>query len=603
MRSGRIGKWYTAAAVVGFAAVSFAPGAARAQALTLHKFSLGISPVTSTAADPSALSIDAAGNAWVAEPASSEIAEITPDGAVANYIAFPTKSPPAVIDIITGSDGNQWFADSANEGIGFITGDGVVNEYVFPTLSPVAIAQGPDADVWFTESTGLLIGQMRPDGQTTYYSAGISPGADIQGIAPGSDGNMWFGEPGTDRIGKITPQGRIFEYGTGISPSAGVSSLILGPDGNIWFAEANTGKIGKVTPAGVITEYATNIASDRLPLALAPGPDGNIWFGELGLNSHRIGKITPSGVVTAYNTDTPNVIIPEDVSHIALGPNNTIWYTQTAQDTASVLSIEPETALAAAVLPGGRSVGLNALATVYATMMNSSGSAMTNCQVGLPAIAPAGMLVNYQMTDPTTNLPIGTLNTPFTLAANNGSQSLLLTFESPTPAILENFAPVFSCNGIAAATEGGVDTLDLNFTAESSPDDIALAASTTPGIVSVPVLGSAAFSVAMINVGDSTTNGTTTLVGVDTGLAVLPVNVTVCQTNAATGACLATPEPLQYWSLPAGSTATFSVFVSATGPVAFDPANNRVFIRFIDYDDLRGLYISHGSASVALQTQ
>jgi len=48
-------------------------------------------------------------------------------------------------------------------------------------------------------------------------------------------------------------------------------------------------------------------------------------------------------------------------------------------------------------------------------------------------------------------------------------------------------------------------------------------------------------------------------------------------------------------SIAAGAAPTFSVFVQATAPIALDPANARIFVRF--KDAAGGL---HGSTSVAV---
>jgi hypothetical protein len=47
-----------------------------------------------------------------------------------------------------------------------------------------------------------------------------------------------------------------------------------------------------------------------------------------------------------------------------------------------------------------------------------------------------------------------------------------------------------------------------------------------------------------------------------------------------------------------GATPTFSVFVTGSGTVAFDPANNRIFVRFED-----GSGVTRGSTSVAVRTR
>jgi hypothetical protein len=86
----------------------------------------------------------------------------------------------------------------------------------------------------------------------------------------------------------------------------------------------------------------------------------------------------------------------------------------------------------------------------------------------------------------------------------------------------------------------------------------------------------------------------------DTGATKQPVDITLCQTNPATGHCLQQPGPSVPVSTSSGETSTFAVFVRATGKtVAFDPASNRVFVKI--RNAANGAVV--GSTSVAVQTQ
>jgi hypothetical protein len=84
----------------------------------------------------------------------------------------------------------------------------------------------------------------------------------------------------------------------------------------------------------------------------------------------------------------------------------------------------------------------------------------------------------------------------------------------------------------------------------------------------------------------------------DTGGAPLSVNLTICETNPATGACLASPTINVLTQIDAMETPTFAIFATGTGNVPFDPATNRIFVRFVDSGG-----ITRGSTSVAVRTQ
>src|SRR5262249_53742917 len=87
------------------------------------------------------------------------------------------------------------------------------------------------------------------------------------------------------------------------------------------------------------------------------------------------------------------------------------------------------------------------------------------------------------------------------------------------------------------------------------------------------------FAVATVNVG---TGGGTITAYADTGGVILPVMLAICATNPATGACLMPPASSVTIPINPGATPTFAVFVTGQGAVAFDPAVNRILVRFTD---------------------
>src|SRR5262249_11254347 len=119
----------------------------------------------------------------------------------------------------------------------------------------------------------------------------------------------------------------------------------------------------------------------------------------------------------------------------------------------------------------------------------------------------------------------------------------------------------FSCvNAPPAGTILGVNTLLLSASVAPVPDVVALVA--TPfhndRIADIPgPSGTGFFSVASVNVGASAQ----LTVSANTGGAVLPVNLSVCQTNPVTGVCLATLGPNVQVQINSGETPTFAVFI------------------------------------------
>jgi hypothetical protein len=102
------------------------------------------------------------------------------------------------------------------------------------------------------------------------------------------------------------------------------------------------------------------------------------------------------------------------------------------------------------------------------------------------------------------------------------------------------------------------------------------------------------FAVATVNVGAS---GTITATA-NTGSVSLSLVLTLCQTNPTTGACLAAPASSVPTQINANATPTFGIFVAGSGPVPFDPAKNRLIVRFTDVSG-----VVRGATSVAVRTQ
>jgi len=263
--------------------------------------------------------------------------------------------------------------------------------------------------------------------------------------------------------------------------------------------------------------------------------------------------------------------------------------------TSSTVSPVP---LVSSVLPTSRSVSVGDTATAFATIVNPSPNTARDCSISM-----SGDLTNadffFQATDPLSNAPIGEANSPATIPAG-GLQSFVFGI---TPQV--DFDPTevelgFGCrNSTAASSFVGLNTLLLSATQGAVADVIALAATiANDGIVRVdPVTNAGAFSVASINVG----SGDSLQVTADTGLAVLPVELSVCQTDTNTGQCMnptvPTTEPISV-EIGANETPTFAVFAASTEAIPLDPANSRVFIRFQDTNGL-----TRGATSVAVTAE
>jgi hypothetical protein len=233
--------------------------------------------------------------------------------------------------------------------------------------------------------------------------------------------------------------------------------------------------------------------------------------------------------------------------------------------------------------------------TVFATVINAGAATATGVSIAPLTAIPATFA--YQTTDPLTNQVTGMPNTPVDIPAGM-SQSFVLAF-TPTAAFLPTDVAlnVAGANTAQVGTIFGVNTLVLAASTTPVPDIVALVGTTTnDGTVHIPGAGqSAAFVLAAVNLGAS---GPITI-SANTGGANLPLQINVCQTNPATSQCInpVVPAPSVTLQINNGQTPTFAFFVTATGPIAFSPAVNRIFVSAID-----ATQVLRGSSGVAVTT-
>jgi hypothetical protein len=250
-------------------------------------------------------------------------------------------------------------------------------------------------------------------------------------------------------------------------------------------------------------------------------------------------------------------------------------------------------ALLSAVLPGGRSVQTNKAATIFASVINNSQTTAEGCWI--QPETPLAATFTFQTTNPSTNQLTGSPNTAVSIAPGF-AQTFLIALQ-PDPAAVALAATVvfrFKCtNADAAPTFDGVNTMLLSLDPNPVPDIIPIGVTPSgDGIMHIPgSTGTAIVATAAVNIGSAAT--LTALPSVTAGL---PVTLSICETNSA-GACKASPSASVSRTFNNNESATFTVFAQGNGNIAFDPANNRVRLDFVD-----SAGIVRGQTGAALRT-
>jgi CSLREA domain-containing protein len=256
--------------------------------------------------------------------------------------------------------------------------------------------------------------------------------------------------------------------------------------------------------------------------------------------------------------------------------------------------LQQATGVVAAVLPSSRSVQVNTPAAAFATVINTGQAIATGCSIAPLTSLPASFV--YQTTDPATNQVIGFPNTPVNIAAG-AAQSFVFALTPTAPIASTDVQFSFDCADTdPAPVNVGLNTFLVSASDTPVSDIVALAVTlSNDGIVNIPgTNGAGAFAVATVNLGATET----ITASADTGTASLPLNISLCQTEPATGQCMSVIGPTVTTAINANATPTFGIFVHGNGNVPFDPAVNRIFVRFKDGDG-----VTRGSTSVAVRTQ
>jgi len=279
--------------------------------------SVGVSGVTNgtgTAArfsGPAGITVDNAGNLYVADSSNSIIRKITPAGVVSTLAGNKNYSTGTSLSnadgtgaaalflyprgITVDSTGNLYVADTANNSIRKITPTGVVS-----TLA--GSARGP-AGSGSVDGTGAAASFGQPTG-----------------ITVDSAGNLYVADTTYSIIRKITPAGVVSTLAgsagnPGITDGTGTAARFQAPTGiavdnagNLYVADSGNNTIRKITPAGVVSTLAGSASTYGLtdgtgaatrfsgPAGITVDSAGNLYVADFGNNAIR--KITPAGVVT-----------------------------------------------------------------------------------------------------------------------------------------------------------------------------------------------------------------------------------------------------------------------------------------------------------------
>jgi virginiamycin B lyase len=248
--------------------------------------------------EPLGLAVDAAGNAWYADPLAQAIGRVTPGGSVET---FTLPAPIARLGrLAVAPDGAVWFADVWANSFTRLE-DGRFAPHPLPSREPGPFGVAVDASgtVWGTLQSANQLVRIAPDGQMTALDL-PTRGAVPSDVAVDASGAVWFLETRANKIGRFA-EGRFAEFAVP-TPSAGLVGLAVAPDGAVWFAEVGAQRLGRLRD-GAITEF-TLPHRDARPFDVAVDALGNVWYTDL---QGRLGKL-PTERAAAVQLDLTRLV-------------------------------------------------------------------------------------------------------------------------------------------------------------------------------------------------------------------------------------------------------------------------------------------------------
>jgi uncharacterized protein (TIGR03437 family) len=233
---------------------------------------------------PSGVSLDPAGNLYIADTGNHRVREVTPWGQIAPVVSTGLDSPVAAV---ADGNGNLYIADAGEGKILKVGVHGAVTTVLDGLESPGGLAVDDTGNLYFTETGGKHVRRLGPGGDITAFGEGAWSAP--RGIAVNGLGDLWVADSGLQRILHIDSTRRLtaaagdgspgFKGDGGAAAAAELGfpwDIAAGPAGTLYIADLDNNRIRRLTPSAEGAPEATPVvdavnAASRQPGPIAPG--------------------------------------------------------------------------------------------------------------------------------------------------------------------------------------------------------------------------------------------------------------------------------------------------------------------------------------------
>jgi sugar lactone lactonase YvrE len=256
---------------------------------------------------PAGIAADAAGNLYVAEPASGALRKVTPQGQVTTFGNSAGFQPPTWLDFdlagqlyVTDRDHNTVRKVTLPSQVDAFAGSGACDSGDGAAASagfckPNGIAVDKTGNVYVSDMGNHLIRKVTPAGvvSTLAGTKGVCGSADGTGasaqfcephdLAVDDQGNLFVADTGNATIRKISAAGQVTTVAgspgqCGFADGSGAAARFCGPQGvaldrsgNLYVTDTYNYVVRKITAAGIVTTVAGVAGTSDTVIGALPG--------------------------------------------------------------------------------------------------------------------------------------------------------------------------------------------------------------------------------------------------------------------------------------------------------------------------------------------